>query len=654
MMKFLSFFQSLRGKLITSFLILLLIPSIAIGSLAYLTAKDAVQSEVLSGFASNINLLNTTIDNTMQMKMHDMDFFSGQLTSDLYEEERLDEIKTIFTQYEYLHPESELIFTGSEDGDYVQAPDVGTPDGYDPRERPWYTAAMDKPGEVNITEPYVSASTQQLVVTLSKKLEDGSGVVGIDINLDYIQQLADEVNIGKTGYAFIVDTAKSYIAHPDAAAGEAAPAAAADELFAQPDGQMKESGRSIVYMTNETTGWKLAGSINDQEIAEAALPILQKTAIIIIAALIVGAAAVFFLVKSIIAPLARLREQAETISKGDLTQPIDIRINDEIGQLGHSFNEMQTSLKTLIQNVEQSVELVASSAAQLSASAEQTSLANEQVATSIQEVAHNAEVQTDSVDSTSRYLAEVTDNVQEIASNVTSISNLSDQSTKEAEDGSVTMTNTVNQMTAIHKAVLESNSITQSLHERSKEVRSILSVITEISEQTNLLALNAAIEAARAGEHGKGFAVVADEVRKLAEQSQTSATEIQTIVEGIQADTASSVDIMSTITDNVQNGVDVSKEAIEKFNHILMSMRDITPELEGLSETADHTSAAVQQVLASTNQIAGSAQSNAATSEEVAAASEEQLASMEEITRSADSLARMADDLKHLIGRFNY
>ena len=139
-------------------------------------------------------------------------------------------------------------------------------------------------------------------------------------------------------------------------------------------------------------------------------------------------------------------------------------------------------------------------------------------------------------------------------------------------------------------------------------------------------------KAARAGEHGKGFAVVADEVRKLAEQSQRSATEIHEIVEGIQVDTANSVEVMGHITKNVLSGLDVSTEAFEKFNDILQSMQAITPQMEEISTTAQQASTAVQEVVNTANNIASSAQGNAAASQEVAASSEEQLASMEEIS----------------------
>lgn len=635
-----------------------MIPAIIVGTFAYITAKDAVKEEILAGFSETITLLDMTVDNMLQLKVHDMEIFSGKISLNMYQGESSPDLRIMFSQYRDLHPEAEITYMGTSHGLFIQEPDVGVPEGYDPRKRPWYIDAMERKGEFIISDPYISASTNEMVVTISQAIKDGSGVVAVDINLNYLQGLTNQVNIGETGYAILLDKGKKYIAHPTEVAGSEVVDSLATTLYAKENGRfdvtLDDEQRIMVFVTNELTGWKLAGSIATAEIVAAAAPILKRTALILGIAIIIGAVAVFFISKSIIAPIIRLKEQAITISEGDLTQDIKIQSNDEIGHLGQAFNSMQESLRTLIQNVESSAELVASSAGQLSASAEQTGDATAQVATSIQEVAHSAEMQTDGVDGASRSLADISIGVTQIADNSVKVSELAYRATKEAEIGGQAVSDTVNQMTSIHKSVIESNAITKSLHERSKEVRSILNVITAIAEQTNLLALNAAIEAARAGEHGKGFAVVADEVRKLAEQSQSSATEIHEIVEGIQVDTANSVEIMEQITENVQGGVDVSNEAIEKFNHILQSLKEITPQMEEVSATAEQVSAAVQEVTATTNEIASSAQGNAAASQQVAASSEEQLASMEEISSSAESLSLMAEDLKELIAKFKY
>lgn len=650
--------RNIKVKLMLSFALILMIPAIVVGTFAYITAKDAVKEEILTGFYETITLVDMTIDNMLQLKVHDMEIFSGKISLNMYQGESSPDLRNMFSQYRDLHPEAELTYMGTSHGLFIQEPDIGVPEGYDPRERPWYIEAMASKGEFIISDPYVSASTNELVVTISQAIKDGSGVVAVDINLNYLQGLTNQVEIGETGYAILLDKSKKYIAHPTEVAGNEAMESLAATLYAQENGQfdivVDDQQRIMVFLTNKLTGWKLAGSIATAEIVAAAAPILKRTALIICIAIVIGAVAVFFITKSIIAPIIRLKEQAITISEGDLTQDIEIQSNDEIGHLGQAFNSMQESLRTLIQNVERSAELVASSAAQLSASAEQTSDATAQVATSIQEVAHSAEMQKDGVDGASRSLIDISVDITHIADNSIRVSELSYRATEEAEIGGQAVSDTVNQMTSIHKSVIESNAITKSLHERSKEVRSILNVITAIANQTNLLALNAAIEAARAGEQGKGFAVVADEVRKLAEQSQSSATEIHEIVEGIQEDTANSVEIMEQITINVQGGVDVSNEAIEKFNHILQSLKEITPQMEAVSATAEQVSAAVQEVTATANYIASSAQGNAAASQQVAASSEEQLASMEEISSSADSLAFMAEDLKELIAKFKY
>lgn len=649
--------RNIKTKLILAFAFFLIIPGMIIGSESYLTAKDTVGKQVMAGVAEHVNLLNSLIDTTMQPKIHDVAIFSQSITSQSYQKVDSSLLRGKFDQYVKLHPEAQSVYVGTNTGLLVQEPRAALPPGFDPRTRDWYKAAMDKKGEVIVSEPYVSADTNEMVLTISQSTKDGSGVVAVDMTLKYLQEITSQVKIGNKGYAFLLDKNRTYIAHPTKV-GSVGKEHFFDEMYGKEKGQFtyiyQGEDKEMSFMTNKLTGWKIGGSMYSSEINKDVSPIFQKTILVIVISMILGAIAVFFITRSIIKPLRKLKEQAIIVSKGDLTEQIKVQSNDEIGQLGQAFNEMQESLKGLVQQIENNVEKAASSAEELSASAEQTSAATEQVAVSVQEVANSAEAQTVALDKNSQALMDVSKGVNRIVNSSMKVSELAYHTTKQAEIGGEAVTNTVNQMNSIHKSVMESNTRIQSLNERSKEVSSILDVITGIADQTNLLALNAAIEAARAGEHGKGFAVVADEVRKLAEQSQASAKEIHEIVQRIQKDTESSVQTMAYVTDDVETGVKVSNEAIETFNQIVQKMEEVTPYMEEVSATAQQMSAAIQEVTATSNELDTIAQGNAAASEEVAASTEEQLASMEEISASANSLASMAEELKGLISKFRY
>ncbi|TSI11036.1 methyl-accepting chemotaxis protein [Lysinibacillus sp. BW-2-10] len=651
-------FSNLKTKLIITFSAVLIIPAIVIGILAYSAAKNAVEHEILKGFSQTINVLNSSIDNLIQPKMNDVENYSNSITSNLYQGEESVELTDDFNRYIELHPEAKMIYIGTDSGEFIQAPNMTLPTNYDPRENDWYKDAINNKGKVIVSEPHITADHEGMVITISKTTRDFSGVVAIDIPLSYIHGLFNEVKIGEKGYAFLLDKQRKYIAHPTIEGGTEAKDDFYNAVYSQEKGHIdylfNGEEKMMAFATNELTGWKLAGSIVSEEIGEAAAPIFHKTMLVLVSAMIIGAVVVFFIIRSIIVPLNELKDKAITISKGDLTERIEVYSKDSIGQLAEAFNVMQESLQELIQKVEQSVELVASSAEELSASAEETSAATGQVAISIQEVASSAEKQRYGVDETAQSLDVVSEGASTIADHSTIVSELSRHTMVQAEEGGQAVTNTVVQMQSIHKSVMESNAMIQSLNESSKEVSSILNVITGIADQTNLLALNAAIEAARAGEHGKGFAVVADEVRKLAEQSQLSAKEIYAIVSRIQQDTESTVQTMIRVTDDVQAGVKVSNEAIEKFNLIYESTRKITPQMEEVSATAQQMSAAIQEITSAANEMVIIAQGNAATSEEVAASAEEQLAAMEEISQSANGLSAMAEELKEVITKFKY
>jgi methyl-accepting chemotaxis protein len=190
------------------------------------------------------------------------------------------------------------------------------------------------------------------------------------------------------------------------------------------------------------------------------------------------------------------------------------------------------------------------------------------------------------------------------------------------------------------------------LGNHSQKIGKILEVISQISDQTNLLALNAAIEAARAGEHGRGFAVVADEVRKLAEESKHSADQIADLIATIQNDTARAVNIMEKGNTEVQNGLQVVDTAGQSFQQILQSIQGVTSQIQEVAATSQEISASSEEITASVEEVASIASEAAASTNQVATSAETQLASIQEITQSINELSKLALDLQDTVNQF--
>ena len=658
MSKLLQWFRNMKvaKKLLISFFIILIAAVSVIGGLSYQTAKKNFESQIMSSANDNIKILDNLINQTIEAKFNDVNNFARMIKSDLYQGENQDELKKLLSQYTNLNPDIEQVYVAGNDKKFVQEPDIQMPTDYDPTTRPWYKDAVSKQGGIIVTEPYKAKGNGHIVVTIAKQTEDKNGVIGLDLSLDNLLKTAKMINIGKKGYAFILDQNQKIIAHPKEESGDKAADAWAKRMYQENHGTFTysydNSEKKMVFATNLKTGWKIGGTMYASEVVEAAQPVFYNMLIIMVISLLVGGTLIYFVTLSITRPLKKLVVTSHEISDGDLTQTIEIHSNDEIGQLAKGFNEMTHSLRTLIGRINTSAGHVASASEELTASVRQASEATEQITIAMEQVSSGATVQTSSVENGAMLLHNVTEGIQHVANSSSSIANASTYTREKAEDGGKLVGQTVNQMHLIAESVSQSDAVIQALNDKSKQIGDILEAIQNIADQTNLLALNAAIEAARAGEHGRGFAIVADEVRKLAEQSSGSSNEIGKLIGEIQEDMGKTVKSMSNVNEEVQSGLVIANETKQNFAEILHSTNEIATQIESMVETANGMSKGANEVSISVGEIAMTAQNNATSTQNIAASAEEQLASMEEISSAAGTLSQMAEELQVLIERF--
>ena len=658
MSKIVKRFQNMKvaKKLLISFFIILIAAISSIGGMSYQTAKKNFESQIMNSANDNIKILDNLINQTIGAKFNDVTHLAKVIDSSLYQGENQGELKKIFSQYINLHPEIEQVYIGGNDKKFVQEPDIQMPADYDPTTRPWYKDAVSKQGGIIVTEPYKDEINGRIIITIAKQMDDKSGVVGFDLNLDDLLKTTKMINIGKKGYAFILDQNQKIIAHPQEKSGEKAADSWAKRMYQENHGTFTYSSggseKEVVFATNVKTGWKIGGTMYASEVVEAAQPVFYNMLIIMVISLLVGGALIYFVTLSITKPLKKLVVTSSEIREGDLTQTIEIHSNDEIGQLAKGFNEMTHSLRTLIGRINTSAGHVAAASEELTASVRQASEATEQITMAMDQVSDGVTTQTSSVEHGALLLFNVTEGIQHVANNSSSIANASTYTREKAEDGGKLVGQTVNQMHLIAESVSQSDAVIQALNDKSKQIGDILEAIQNIADQTNLLALNAAIEAARAGEHGRGFAIVADEVRKLAEQSSGSSNEIGKLIGEIQEDMGKTVKSMSNVNEEVQSGLVIANETKQNFAEILHSTNEIATQIESMVETANGMSKGANEVSVSVGEIAMTVQNNATSTQSVAASAEEQLASMEEISSAASTLSQMAEELQVLIERF--
>ncbi|MGF6128432.1 methyl-accepting chemotaxis protein [Pseudomonas frederiksbergensis] len=527
-------------------------------------------------------------------------------------------------------------YLGDATGHFSIRPDVKMPDGFDPRVRPWYKGA-ESSSTATLTEPYIDAATGQTIIsiaTASKKAGQSVGVVGGDLSLQTLIDTLSARDFDGMGYAFLVSADGKILVHPDKALvmkslSEAypknTPRISSDFSEVEVDGKTR-----IVTFTPikglPSVNWYIGLSV-DKSKAFAMLSEFRASAVVAtVIAVAIIIALLGMLIRILIQPLHVMTRAMEDIAdgEGDLTKRLTILNNDEFGILGTAFNRFVERIHTSIREVS-------------SATGQVNEVALRVVAASNSSM-FNSDQQASRTNSVAAAINQLGAAAQEIARNAAQASNQASDARSLAEDGQQVVDRSIKAMNQLSSMLSASSTNIESLNSKTVNIGQILEVITSISQQTNLLALNAAIEAARAGEAGRGFAVVADEVRNLAHRTQESAQQVQTMIEELQVGARESVSTMSESQRHSQDSVEIANLAGERLNSVTQRIGEIDGMNQSVATATEEQTAVVESINVDIT--------------EINTLNQEGVENLQSTLRACSDLEQQAARLKQLVGSF--